>query len=191
MQFEIPKSQNISFFDHKKDLRTTIKNASKRRGISPIHFVIKKIRNTILLRMSFFCPLNSWRVKMNRLRGVHIGKNVYIGTHCLIDNAYPEFVYLEDNSSLAGEVTIIAHVNPYPHFEGVIEPKVVPVVVQEGAWVGIKCTLLHGANIGKRSIVSAGSVVNSKVPDYTMVAGNPAKRVYNYKHILHEYGNEG
>ena len=183
-QFEIPVPFSIPYFDHGSNIGETIKNSSQRRKMNPLYFIYRKIRNIILFRLALFCPLNSWRVKMNRWRGVHIGKNVYIGLQCCIDNAYPEYVFLEDDSSLVGQVTIIAHSNPYEHFRGVIEAKVSPVVVRKGAWVSIRSTLLGGADIGEYAIVSAGSVVSNKVHDYTMVVGNPAKKVYNYEHIL-------
>lgn len=185
-QFDVLQAHEIPFFDHGKGLKDTVRNSSKRRNMNPVHFALRKVKNIVLFRMSYFCPLNSWRVKMNRWRGVHIGKNVYIGTHCVIDNAYPEYVYLEDNVSLAGEVTIIAHANPYPHFKGVFEAKVAPVVVKNGAWISAKSILLHGAEIGECAVVSAGSVVSNRVPPYTMVVGNPAKKVYNFEHIVKE-----
>ena len=183
-QFEIPEAFSIPYFDHGKTIGETIKNSSNRRKMNPVAFAFRKIRNIILFWLAWSCPLNSWRVKMHRWRGVHIGKRVYIGLQCNIDNAYPEYVFLEDDSSLAGEVTVVAHSNPFKHFEGVIEAKVAPVVVRKGAWVSIKSTLLAGADIGEYAIVSAGSVVSSKVHDYTMVVGNPAKKVFEYYYII-------
>lgn len=183
-QFEIPEPFSIPYFDHGKNLGETIKNSSSRREMNPLYFVYRKIRNIILYRLAFFCPLNSWRVKMNKWRGVHVGKHVYIGLQCSIDNAYPECVFLEDDISLAGEVTILTHANPYKHFEGVIEAKVSPVVVRKGAWVSVKSTLLGGADIGEYAIVSAGSVVSKKIPPFTMAVGNPAKKVANFKELL-------
>ena len=183
-QFEIPESFPIPYFDHGKTIGETIKNSSNRRNMNPVAFAFRKIRNIILFWLAWSCPLNSWRVKMHRWRGVHIGKNVYIGLQCSIDNAYPEYVFLEDNSSLAGEVTVVAHSNPFKHFEGVIEAKVAPVVVRKGAWISVRSTLLGGADIGEYAIVSAGSVVSSKVHDYTMVVGNPAKKVFEYDYLL-------
>ena len=185
-QFEIPKAFPIPYFDHGKSLGETIKNSSNRRKMNRITFVYRKIRNIILFWLAWFCPLNSWRVRMHRWRGVHVGKCVYIGMMCNIDNAYPECVFLEDNISLAGNVTIIAHSNPFKHFEGVIEAKVAPVVVRKGAWVSVKSVLLGGADIGEYAIVSAGSVVSNKVPAYTMVVGNPAKKVYDFEYILNK-----
>jgi len=183
-QFEIPAPFSIPYFDHGSNIGETIKNSSQRRKMNPLYFVYRKIRNIILFQLAYFCPLNSWRVKMNRWRGVHIGKNVYIGLQCSIDNAYPEYVFLEDNCALANEVTVVAHSNPFQHFEGVIEAKVAPVVVRKGAWVSIRATLLGGADIGEYAIVSAASVVSKKVQDYTMVVGNPAKKVFEYDYIL-------
>jgi len=101
-----------------------------------------------------------------------------------IDNAYPEYVFIGDDASLAGEVTIVAHVNPYPHFKEVFESKVAPVVIGKGAWIGVRCTLTPGARIGEYASVSAGSVVSNKVPPYTLVAGNPARKVYEYKDLM-------
>ena len=104
--------------------------------------------------------------------------------HCVIDNAYPEYVYIEDNVSLAGEVTVIAHMNPYPHFEGVIEPKVAPVVIRKGAWIGVKSAVLCGAEVGEYAIVSAGSVVDKKVDPCTIVIGNPARKKVNFSTLM-------
>ena len=177
----IPPAIEIPYFDHGSKLSETIKHSSERRKMSKFKFVCRKIRNIILYRLAFFCPLNSWRIKMHRRRGVHIGKNVYIGQNCCIDNAYPEYIFIGDDVSLAGEVTVVAHINPYAHFKNVFESRVTPIVIGKGAWVGVKCTLVPGARIGEYASVAAGSVVNKKVPPYTLVAGNPAKKVFEYK----------
>lgn len=174
----------IPYFDHDKSLKNTIRNSSARRSISPLKFVWRKTRNILLYRLAFMCPLNGWRVKMHRWRGVHIGKNVYIGMHCVIDNAYPEYIYIEDNVSLAGEVTVLAHSNPYAHFKNIVESKVAPVVIKEGAWIGVKAVILLGVTIGVKSIVSAATVVEKDVPDYSLAKGNPMKIVAEYSQII-------
>lgn len=121
---------------------------------------------------------------MHRRRGITIGNNVYIGQNCCLDNAYPECIFIGDDVSLAGEVTIVAHSNPYIHFKGVFESIVAPVVIEKGAWIGVKCTLTAGARIGAYATVSAGSVINKKVPAYSLVAGNPAKIVCKYMDLM-------
>jgi len=56
-----------------------------------------------------------------------------------------------------------------------------PVIIKEGAIISVRCIVLPGVSVGINSIVSAGSVVNRSVPDNTLVAGNPAKKITTYK----------
>jgi acetyltransferase-like isoleucine patch superfamily enzyme len=47
--------------------------------------------------------------------------------------------------------------------------------VQEDCWIGGNVVILPGVTIGRGSTVGAGSVVTKDVPEFTVVAGNPAK----------------
>jgi acetyltransferase-like isoleucine patch superfamily enzyme len=49
------------------------------------------------------------------------------------------------------------------------------IVIKDGAWIGFGSTILKGVTIGVGSIVGCNSVVTKDVPDYTKVAGNPAR----------------
>jgi acetyltransferase-like isoleucine patch superfamily enzyme len=49
-----------------------------------------------------------------------------------------------------------------------------PTIIEDDVWIGCNSVILKGVTIGKRSIVSAGSVVTKSVPPGTIVAGNPA-----------------
>lgn len=48
------------------------------------------------------------------------------------------------------------------------------VIVKDKAWIGFNTIILKGVTIGEGAIVGAGSVVTKDVPDWTIVAGNPA-----------------
>jgi acetyltransferase-like isoleucine patch superfamily enzyme len=176
-QFNIKPTIEIPYFDHGGSIKETIRNSSRRRGMNPLIFIVKKVINFCLFRITFFCPLNSFRIKCHRWRGVEIGKNVYIGMQCSIDNAYPEYVYIEDNVSLAGECLVVAHSNPFNHFQNITQAKVSPVILKNGSWICVRAVILQGVTIGNNSIVSAGSVVDSDVPPYSVAVGNPAKIV--------------
>jgi acetyltransferase-like isoleucine patch superfamily enzyme len=52
-----------------------------------------------------------------------------------------------------------------------------PVVIEDGAWIGMNSLILPGVTIGHGAVVSAGSVVSTNVPADTLVAGNPASVV--------------
>ncbi len=49
-----------------------------------------------------------------------------------------------------------------------------PVVVEEGAWIGLAAIILPGVRLGRGCVVQAGAVVASDVAPNTFVAGNPA-----------------
>ena len=55
-----------------------------------------------------------------------------------------------------------------------------PIIVKRKAWIGFNVIILKGVTIGEGAVVGAGSVVTKDVPDYAVVAGNPAKII---KHI--------
>jgi acetyltransferase-like isoleucine patch superfamily enzyme len=50
-----------------------------------------------------------------------------------------------------------------------------PVVIMDGAWIGIGAIILKGVTIGSGARIGAGSVVTSDVPDGAVVAGNPSR----------------
>lgn len=51
------------------------------------------------------------------------------------------------------------------------------IEVGEEAFIGTRSIILPGVRIGKHSVVGAGSVVTQSVPDYTVVAGVPARLI--------------
>ena len=49
-----------------------------------------------------------------------------------------------------------------------------PVIIKDYAWICLNATVLKGVTIGKGAIVGANALVTKDVPDYALVAGNPA-----------------
>jgi maltose O-acetyltransferase len=49
-----------------------------------------------------------------------------------------------------------------------------PVVIGNDVWIGTRVIILPGITIGSHAIVAAGAVVTKDVPEYAIVAGNPA-----------------
>ncbi|MFY0687748.1 MAG: acyltransferase [Cyclobacteriaceae bacterium] len=53
------------------------------------------------------------------------------------------------------------------------------IVIEDDCWIASNTIVLAGVTIGKGSVVAAGSVVTKDVPQYSIVAGNPAKVIKN------------
>ena len=49
-----------------------------------------------------------------------------------------------------------------------------PVTIADDVWIGARVLLLPGTNIGRGSIIGAGSVVKGEIPEFAIVGGNPA-----------------
>ena len=49
------------------------------------------------------------------------------------------------------------------------------ITIKDKAWIGFNSIILKGVTIGEGAVVGAGSVVTKDVPDYAVVAGNPAQ----------------
>jgi acetyltransferase-like isoleucine patch superfamily enzyme len=50
-----------------------------------------------------------------------------------------------------------------------------PIIIKDFVWINFNATILKGVTIGEGAIVGAGAVVTKDVPEYSFVAGNPAK----------------
>lgn len=96
-----------------------------------------------------------------------IGKRISIGRHCRIASE----VFMFDT---AGHP-----VDPQARQAGLppADEDVRPIVIEDNVWIGRRVIIYPGVTIGEGSVVSSGSVVTTDVPPYTVVAGNPARRI--------------
>lgn len=159
-----------------------LRRSARQHGYrSAVWFGIVRWKDHVLNQWAQRCPWNGFRIRLQRWRGVQIGKQVHIGPDCIIDYAYPCFVRIEDGASLAGGDYVLAHSTPMECHAEDVESFVAPTVIGRNVWVGVNVTILPGVRIGEGAIVAAGAVVTKDVPDHTLVAGVPAKPVKRLK----------
>ena len=117
-------------------------------------------------------------------RGAYVGPSVVIGNNVKIQN----YALVYDPAEIADGVFIgpaaVLTNDVYPRSvdtEGQLKDskdwKPLGVQVREGASIGARAVVLAGTEIGAWSLVGAGSVVIRDVPDYALVAGNPARQI--------------
>ncbi|HWU45411.1 MAG TPA: DapH/DapD/GlmU-related protein, partial [Humibacter sp.] len=51
------------------------------------------------------------------------------------------------------------------------------MTIGDDVWIGSNAVILDGVSIGPHSVIAAGAVVTKDVPDWSIVGGNPAKRI--------------
>jgi maltose O-acetyltransferase len=50
-----------------------------------------------------------------------------------------------------------------------------PVVIEDGCWIGGGVIILPGVTIGRGSVIGAGSVVTKSIPANSLAVGNPCR----------------
>ena len=104
---------------------------------------------------------------------IEIGENSGLGINCYITNAK-----IGKNVMMGPDVLYIKNKHCFdrldvPMMEQGNTPER-PLIVGDDVWIGAKAIFLPGVSIGRGAIIAAGSVVTKDVPEYAIVAGNPA-----------------
>ena len=119
-------------------------------------------------------PLNGMRVKLQRMRGVKIARDVHIGPMVTIDDVYPYFVSIGRGTAISGNNFILTHTKPMTYHSEVSEAYVAPVIIENDVWIAISVDIMPGVTIGEGSIIASGSVVTKSIPPLVFAAGAPA-----------------
>jgi acetyltransferase-like isoleucine patch superfamily enzyme len=86
------------------------------------------------------------------------------------DKVNPESIIIEDGAVVSSGTLILSH-------EHVFSKNKYTTIIEKNAYIGVRCTILPGAVVGRESIIGACSVIRRKIPPYAFVTGNPAKVV--------------
>ena len=148
----------------------------------------RRVLNRVLHVLARILPgATSVRPALHRLRGVKVGKGVFIGEDVYLENEYPEAVEIGDGTEIGLRSVLIAH------FRGPGQ-----VIIGSDVWIGA-CAFISSASgrtltIGDGAVIGACSVITSDVPAKAVVkppaplrvgtAHVPLPKAKSYGHFL-------
>lgn len=135
-------------------------------------------------------------VSMWAKNNIEIGDNFYIGRYSFIESD----AKIGDNVIIANFVCLVGRYDhnyqqmgtPIRLASQIRDKKYdwkglnLRITIEEDVWIGVGSIILSGVNIGKGSIIAAGSVVTKDVEAYSIYGGNPAKKIRSRFETDHE-----
>ena len=114
---------------------------------------------------------------------ISLEKNVIIrpGTMLFADNTESGYIIIEDDVEIGAGTHFYVNNHAFDRtdipikYQGYYPSK--PIKVCSGAWIGANAVILCGVTIGRNAVVGAGSIVTKDVEPYTVVVGNPARKI--------------
>ena len=133
--------------------------------------LLRRISNRALHVLARFSPgCTSLRPFLHRLRGVKIGKDVFIGDDVYLENEHPYAVEIHDGVHISLRAIILAHTRG-----------VGKLVIEKDAFIGPNAVIATSGNrtlrIGEGAVIGAGVVIGKDVPAKAFVpspAASPA-----------------
>ena len=143
------------------------------------------ITNTIIPNPFLKYYLRIFGIRVGRASSIHrgcrffhvgklsIGDNSTVNYGCYLDNR--RGIYIGNNVGIAHNTKIYTLGHDYndPGFF----TKGSPVYVEDNAFIFSNAIIMPGVTIGKGAVVLAGSVVTKSVEPWTVVGGNPARKI--------------
>jgi len=124
----------------------------------------------------------TFRPLLHRLRGVQVGKRVFIGEEVYLENDYPEQIEIQDGVQISLRVTVMAHLRGPGR-----------VVIERDAYIGPHVLITTSAGrelrIGEGSVIGAGCVVTRSVPAHRFVSAEFGKPVAEARISMSQAGS--
>lgn len=144
----------------------------------------KPIRKWVCQVIAPNCVFNIIRILLYRLCGFKIGKHVFIGMKCYLDDMCYDLLTIGNNVIISYGVYFACHGRNQGHY---------PIRVEDGAYIGMRANIIsknagggtaQGITIGQNAVIGACTLVNRDVPDGTIAVGVPCRIIE--KELQHE-----
>ena len=142
---------------------------------------MKRIKNAFYYKVGMRFPYSKVRVCAMRKLGYKVGESVYFPSDLVITQNFVEnsaSITLGDRVSIAPRVMLLALSHPNAsNIRDFIVTSKHTIIIEDDVWIGAGSIILSGVTVGKGAVIGAGSVVTKDVEPYTIVVGNPARKI--------------
>ena len=154
--------------------------------MSRIKTIIKLflLRNIYSIHVLHILSKGRLRPAILRYCGAKVGKNTRLGPFVYWDN-HLELLEMGDNVAVSPQACFLFHKRDLKGFKYGSQYARMPyihksIVLKNNCCIGTRALILPGVTVGEGSFVAAGAVVTKDVPDWSIVAGIPAKVIRTY-----------
>ena len=134
--------------------------------------ILKPLRKYLCNVVAAHSPFNCVRILIYRICGFKIGKNVFIGMRCYLDDMCYDLMTIGNNVTISYGVFFACHGRNQAHL---------PIVIEDDVYIGMRATIItkndsaNGVRIEKGAIIGACTLVNKNVPAGMTAVGIPCK----------------
>ena len=149
---------------------------------------IKNVTRGVFIRICAFFARHLFpaqlRMPFYRAMGVKVGKGSKIAASVDIDRSAPELITIGENVWVTSGCRLLCHqrdLSLYDKDKPVMDLplKYSPIVIGDGAHVGIGSIIMPGVTIGRGAVIGAGAVVTRDIPAHCIAMGVPARVTRN------------
>ncbi len=156
-------------------------NISPQANVSPDARIFPSVRDT---RIVIGAHTQIFEFVVIRAIGgagdIIIGEHCYLNPHCSLYSGngirIGNYVLIAAGTSIMPTNHAIARRDVFIRNQG-FAPSRGGVTIEDDVWIGANSVILDGAHIEQGAVIAAGSVVNGRIPAYSIWGGVPAKLI--------------
>lgn len=158
-----------------KVYQVTINNIPHRH-VGIIRTIKSKIANIIFGKVGENSNIRP-KIKFVDGKNISIGYNSGIGEKSFLQDCGK--IIIGNDVLMGPEVMIFTTNHGIEKSKKIFEQKniIKDVKIGNDVWIGARVIILPGISVGDGAVIAAGSIVTKNVDNYTIVAGNPAKKI--------------
>jgi acetyltransferase-like isoleucine patch superfamily enzyme len=142
--------------------------AGRRNAVQHKSFIRRALNRILHLLCRFLPGATTLRPFLHRVRGMQIGKNVWIGEDAYLENEFPEQVEIHDGAVVGLRTIVIAHTRGTGR-----------IIIGKDVYIGAGAVIVTVANrtlvIGEGSVNMASSLVTGNVAPFTLYGSDASK----------------